>query len=193
MSHLPEIETESPVAKRALAAFRFDTRRALVRALALAIPLMSLGAGAAVVGLRHLQLRVPARVFAGSPTFQLADASAATWQVLPWEQCLMGGGLLLVLLSNVVMIAALYRNLAAECFIVLRADGLVRQVDSQHTHVAWDDVEQVAYDAARGAVVLHMRQGGELALEDRYVGVSGEGLAKLMRDVHRKAIWGLLG
>jgi len=184
-------ETESPLAGRVLAAFRFDTRSALLRSLALAVPLMCLGAGAAVIGLRHVQLRVPARVFAGRATFQLADPTAAVWQVLPWEQGLMAGGLLLVLLSNTVLLRALYRNLAIERFIVLRADGVVRQVDTQFTLVPWDDIEQVAYDEARGGVVLQMREGGELTLEDRYAGVSHEGLAKLMRDVHRKAIWGL--
>ena len=136
-----------------------------MRSLALAIPLMSVGAGAAVVGLRHLQLRVPARVFAGSPTFQLADESTAAWQVLPWEQGLMLGGLLLVVLSNLVLIRALYRNLAVERFIVLRADGLVRQVDSHYTHVAWDDVEHVAYDAARDTVVLNVVRGLKSALK----------------------------
>jgi len=188
----PSPESESPLAGRALAAFRFDTRRPLLRSLAVAVPLMCVGACMAVTGLRHLQLRVPARVFAGSPTFQLADSSLAGWQVLPWEQGLMVSGLLLVLLSNALLIRALYQSLAVERFIVLRADGLVRQVDTHFTLVAWDDVEQVVYDPRREAVVLHMREGGELALEDRYAGVSGEGLCRLMRDVHRKAIWGLL-
>lgn len=192
MSDVPDHGADSPLAGRALAAFRFDTRLALVRSLALAIPLMGLGAGAAVTGLRHLQLRVPARVFAGSPTFQLADPASSAWQVLPWEQGLMVGGLVLVVLSNLVLIRALYRNLAVERFILLRADGLVRQVDRTYTLIAWDDVEHVGYDAARGKVVLEMRAGGELTLDDRYAGVSSEELAKLMRDVHRKAIWGLL-
>ncbi|MBP7681445.1 MAG: hypothetical protein KBB95_06110, partial [Deltaproteobacteria bacterium] len=93
---------------------------------------------------------------------------------------------------NVLLILALRRNLATEQFILLRADGLVRQVDTHYTHVAWDDVEQVAYDAERGAILLELRSGGQLALHDRYAGVTREALAKLMRDVHRKAIWGLL-
>jgi hypothetical protein len=144
---------DGPLAGRSLAAFRFDTRRALLRSLALAIPLMCLGSAAAVVGLRLIQQREPARLFAGRATFQLAHASPATWQVLPLEQGLMVVGLLLVLLSNVLLILALRRNLATEQFILLRADGLVRQVDTHYTHVAWDDVEQVAYDAERGAIV----------------------------------------
>ncbi len=155
---------DGPLAGRSLAAFRFDTRRALLRSLALAIPLMCLGSAAAVVGLRLIQQREPARLFAGRATFQLAHASPATWQVLPLEQGLMVAGLLLVLLSNVLLILALRRNLATEQFILLRADGLVRQVDTHYTHVAWDDVEQVAYDAERGAIVLELRSGDELAL-----------------------------
>lgn len=188
----PTPSSEGPLAGRSLAAFRFDTRRALLRSLSLAIPLMSVGSALTVVGLRLLQQREPARLFAGRATFQLAEASAATWQVLPHEQGLMMAGLLLVLLSNVILILALRRNLATEQFILLRADGVVRQVDTHYTHVAWDDVEQVVYDHARRAIVLEMRSGGELTLEDRYAGISREELAKRMRDVHRKAIWGLL-
>ena len=183
---------DGPLAGRSLAAFRFDTRRALLRSLALAIPLMCLGSAAAVVGLRLIQQREPARLFAGRATFQLAHASPATWQVLPLQQGLLVVALLLVLVSNVLLILALRRNLATEQFILLRADGLVRQVDTHYTHVAWDDVEQVAYDAERGAILLELRSGGQLALHDRYAGVTREALAKLMRDVHRKAIWGLL-
>jgi hypothetical protein len=100
--------------------------------------------------------------------------------------------LLLVVLSNVILILSLRRNLASECFLLLRTDGLVRQVDTQQTHVAWDDVERVAYDAKRDAIVLGLRLGGELTLHDRYAGISREALAERIRDVHRKAIWGLL-
>jgi hypothetical protein len=180
-----------PLAGRTLAAFRFDTRRALLRSVLVALPLMALGTALAGVGLRHLQQREPARVFAGRATFQLAHAPGESWQVLPWEQGLMAGGLLLVLLSNLVLVLALRRNLAQERFISLRADGLVRQVDTHYTLVPWDDVEEVRYDAPRRAVVLHMRAGGELALNDTYAGIRPDALAKLMRDVHRKAIWGL--
>ena len=56
----------------------------------------------------------------------------------------MPGGLFVVLFSNLVLVLALRRNLAVERFILLRADGLVRQVDAHYTRVAWDDVEPAA-------------------------------------------------
>ena len=186
------VEAEGPVTGRILAAFRFDTRRALLRSFLLALPLMAAGTVAATVGLRHLHLRSPARVLAGRATFQLADPASASWQVLPWEQALMAGGLLLILVSNLVLVLSLRRHLAVERFILLRADGLVRQVDTVYTLVEWDEIEHVRYDAARAAVVLEMRAGGELALADQYAGIQPEALATLVRDVHRKAIWGLL-
>lgn len=150
-----------PLAGRALAAFRFDTRRALLRSVALSLPLMSVGVALLGVGLRHLQLREPARQFAGRATFQLAEG--ASGHVLPWEQALMVGGVLLVVLSNLVLVRALRRNLAIERFILLRADGLVRQVDTHFTLVPWDDVEQVCYAPERRAIVLQMRAGGVLS------------------------------
>ena len=104
----------------------------------------------------------------------------------------MAGGLLLILVSNLVLVLSLRRHLAVERFILLRADGLVRQVDTVYTLVEWDEIEHVRYDAARAAVVLEMRAGGELALADQYAGIQPEALATLVRDVHRKAIWGLL-
>ena len=82
-------------------------------------------------------------------------------------------------------------QLVRDRYVLLRGDGLVRQVDDEWTFVAWDEVAEVRFDEEAGVALLELRSGEHMPLEDRLAGVDGKGFAARAREVHRRAIWGI--
>ncbi len=187
--------SENPLGGRPLASFRLLSLRGVFRALLVALPLMLVGSGMAAVGLRELYQREPAARLRSRSTFQPVTPPGATAPPAlssgSGPRGLIAGGLVLVMFSNVLLLGALHRSLSRDRFLLLRGDGIVRQHDDTWTYVGWDEVEGVRYERKDKSVCLLMREGGQWVLRGRHMGIENDALAVLIRDIHRKAIWGL--
>lgn len=99
-------------------------------------------------------------------------------------------GLGLVASGPGLAIVFLRRTWARDDFLLLRTDALIASHDGEHTQVAWDAIETVAFVPGRG-IELRMRDGSTQLVEPALVD-DGERLAKRLEEVRRKATWGLL-
>lgn len=76
--------------------------------------------------------------------------------------------------------------------LTLRNDGLLWERGGQETFVPWGDTLEAGVDPESGLIEVPLREGGRLLIEERFVGVTPEAIAKAITDVRRKALMGLL-
>jgi hypothetical protein len=88
-------------------------------------------------------------------------------------------------------ITGLQRVLADDACLVVRTDALVFLDGGPRFELAWDDLEDIAWDEPGRALVLRLRDGGETRLSQRFAGIDGPALAKRLTRVRQRAIFGL--
>lgn len=188
--------------------FRLDASRRIVRSLALGASIMLLGSIVSAAGLvmsrgslphpvvaarRDSLARDPAidphtgatisgpgaasRPAGASPLLELTTGLVALG-------CLVGGGLTAIL--------GLRRVLAEESYLALRHDGALFVHGDEERFVAWEDVEDVRWDASTDALLFVSHDGEAVPLVARFADVANEEIAKRARAVRRRAVFGLL-
>lgn len=172
--------------------YRRDLRGRLALAVFPAFAIAALGAVLAFFGARSVLARDPSRAYAGRPT-----AASVRPQVLPpqapeREPFLLYAGAALCMLSPLVMGFSLHRVADERDFLLLRHDGLVHERGGRALLYRWDEVDSVRHDASTGALVLVVRDEGEVRISERYAGTSPEALALRVAEVRRKALFQLL-
>lgn len=217
---LAMVDPDEPPAKT-VEWYRLDITRRMLRVIAVAVPMMMIGGTLASSGLLLMNQRDPGRRYRSRATFQpvgqpvpgadtLApvaphaepppnagmanDAvSAAETSPTAFERGLFISGLLLIVGSNLVMLVAMRRVTGSDDFLILRTDGVLQQIADESMLVRWDEVEAVRYDDESDAVGLELRSDAPtIWLSESYTGIQNDALAQRIKEVHRKAIWGLL-
>jgi hypothetical protein len=101
-------------------------------------------------------------------------------------------GFVLVAGGALATALTMQRILRDEVLLSLRTDGVFVQLGSVETFLPWDDVEDAAWDAERGALVLSGKGGQRIVLPQRFSGISGKRLAERVVATRRKAAMNLL-
>ena len=172
--------------------YRIDASRRIVGTLAIGASIMLLGSVVSAMGLLISRGNLPHPILAGrhgpvayaeadpghSPVLEIATGLVALG-------CLLGGG--------VTAIVGLRRALEEESYLALRRDGALFVTGDTERFVAWDDVEDVRWDAPTDALVFVSHEGEAVSLVARFADVGNEELAKRARAVRRRAVHGLLG
>jgi hypothetical protein len=135
--------------------------------------LMTLGAGLAVL--------------ASTGRVDLATV-LDTWH---WRVPMTITGLITIAGAGFRAIFGLQRVLADDACLVVRTDALVFLDGGPRFELAWDDLEDIAWDEPGRALVLRLRDGGETRLSQRFAGIDGPALAKRLTRVRQRAIFGL--
>lgn len=205
-----EVPGRDPVGPPIVEWFRLDASGRIVRSLALGAAIMLLGsfvsAGALLVsrgalphpllerrpGLRMADpaidphtgrapgeangSEVTARPSRGSPVLELTTGLFAF-------VCLVGGGLTAIL--------GLRRVLSEESYLALRHDGALFVHGDEERFVAWEDVEDVRWDAGTDALLFVSHDGEAVPLHARFADIANEEVARRARAVRRRAVFGL--
>jgi len=172
--------------------YRIDASRRIVGTLAIGAGIMLLGSLVSAMGLLVSRGNLPHPLVASrrgpvayveaapgqSPVLEIATGLVALG-------CLLGGG--------VTAIIGLRRALEEESYLALRRDGALFVTGDTERFVAWDDVEDVRWDAPTDALLFVSHDGEAVPLVARFSDVGNEELAKRARAVRRRAVHGLLG
>jgi hypothetical protein len=102
-------------------------------------------------------------------------------------------GLACITLGGGTTIVGLRRVLSDESYLALRTDGAYFRRGPDASLIAWDDVEEVRWDATVGAVRFERHDGSVWLRPERYADIDGATLAKRAAEIRRKALFGLLG
>jgi hypothetical protein len=174
-------------APRVVAGFQRDVRMRLVLALVPGALAWGIGASLLLFGLEPWLSNDPARFLRNRPTFQAATPEPPRGVDSP----LIAAGALLCLLSPFVFAFGLRRSLDNDHYLLFRTDGLVQRVDGAASVLAWDDIEDASVDE-KGRLVVHLSDASEVVIDERFVGTTTLELARKVREIRRKAVWGLL-
>jgi hypothetical protein len=187
--------------------FRLDASGRIVRSLALGAGIMLLGslvsAGALLASrgaLPHPMIGSRRDVLVGDPAIDphtgRAAGEARGPDVVPRSPilelttglfafaCLLGGGLTAIL--------GLRRVLSEESYLALRHDGALFVHGEEERFVAWEDVEDVRWDAGTDALLFVSHDGEAVPLHARFADIANEEVARRARAVRRRAVFGLL-
>lgn len=172
--------------------YRRDSRRGLLFGVLPGFTCALVGAVLACLGARSMLSREPSRAVAARPTGHSAVMVAPVRPAPPWEAFFLYAGAALCVLSPVVMGVSLHRFVDERDFLLLRHDGLVHQQDGRALLYRWDELDEVRSDDSTGALVLVVRDEGEVRIVQRYAGTSPEALAARVSEVRRKALFHML-
>lgn len=102
------------------------------------------------------------------------------------------GGLLMVASGPATMIWSLRRRWSDDRYLMLRVDGLLMQ-EEELWSILWESVARVSWDDGDDVIVLRLRSEEEdIRIDQRYLGITNQELAKEAESVRRKASFGLL-
>jgi hypothetical protein len=101
-------------------------------------------------------------------------------------------GLVLVAGAAIFTAIGMGRILRDDAYLAIRTDGVAVRLASAEAVVAWDDLAEARWDAARGAVVLALVDGREVVAAARFTGVSGADLAAHVARARQRAAMNLL-
>jgi hypothetical protein len=171
------------------AAFRFDATRRLVRVLVVGASLVLVGSLLSAAGMlvAHGHLSPAGRGHLRAATDVVGNALPEPALVDLWPGAL---GLLLVVSGALFSLVALRRVLSEEHYVALRADGALFVRGKERRLLRWADVEDVR--AGEGRVVFALHDGEVSELDVSFSGSSNEEVARVAREVRRKALFGLL-
>ena len=170
--------------------YRLDASRSILRTLVLGASIMLLGSLVSAWGLFSSRGNIPHPLLGHRGAVLAAEASPRRSPVLEITTglvalgCLVGGGFTAIL--------GLKRALAEECYLALRHDGALFVSGETERFVAWDDLEDVSWDARTDALLFVGHDGEAVPLVARFADVTNEELAKRVRAVRRRAVHGLL-
>lgn len=174
-------------APKVVAGYQRDMRSRLVIALIPGALAWGIGATTLLFGLEPWLEHDPARYVRHRATFHAE--TEITQRAKP--SALVGIGAVLCLISPFVFAFGLRSSLDNDHYLLFRTDGLAHRVRGVLEVFAWDDIEDASVDA-EGRLVVHMRDETFHVIDARFIGISGEGLASKVREIRRKAVWGLL-
>ena len=171
--------------------YRLDASRRIFTTLTLGASIMLLGSIVSAAGLFSSRGALPHPLLMGhrramiveepvgerSPVLEITTGLVAL-------ACLLGGG--------ATAIVGLKRALAEESYLALRHDGALFVHGETERFVAWDDLEDVRWDAASNALLFIGHDGVPVPLVARFADVTNEDLAQRVRAVRRRAVHGLL-
>ncbi len=171
--------------------YRLDASRRIFVTLTLGASIMLVGSIVSAAGLFGSRGSLPHPISMGhrramigeepigdsNPTLELATGLIAL-------ACLLGGG--------ATAIVGLKRALSEESYLALRHDGALFVKDETERFVAWDDLEDVRWDAPTNALLFIGHDGVAVPLVARFADVTNEDLAQRVRSVRRRAVHGLL-
>ncbi len=170
--------------------YRLDASRAILRTLVLGASIMLLGSLVSAWGLLSSRGSIPHPFLGHRGAVMAAEAATERSPLLEISTglvalgCLLGGGF--------TAIVGLKRALSEECYLALRHDGALFVSGDTERFVAWDDLEDVTWDARSDALLFVGHDGESVPLVARFADVTNEELAKRARAVRRRAVHGLL-
>jgi hypothetical protein len=103
---------------------------------------------------------------------------------LAGSTCMLAGAIFGVLVARPV--------LTHDEYVAALETGLLLKLDKQESFVAWSEIEDVRWDAARAGVVIRMRQGEPIVVAKPFGTANGKEVAAKLDDVRRKAGFHLL-
>jgi hypothetical protein len=174
-------------APKVVAGYQRDVRSRLVLAILPGALAWGIGATILLFGLEPFLANDPARFLRNRPTFRSEPQRPPPSGTTP----LIGLGALMCLLSPFVFAFGLKRSLDNDHYLLFRTDGLVRRDDGAVSIVSWDDIEDASVDA-EGRLVVHLRDDEFFVIDEQFIGVTNKELASKVREIRRKALWGLL-
>jgi hypothetical protein len=174
-------------APKVVAGYQRDVRSRLVLAILPGALAWGVGATILLFGLEPWLADDPARFLRNRPTFRSDTPRPVPARTTP----LVGIGALMCLLSPFVFAFGLRRSLDNDHYLLLRTDGLVRREDGTVLITPWDDIEDASVDA-EGRLVVHLHDDEFFLIEERFIGTTNAELASKVREIRRKALWGLL-
>jgi hypothetical protein len=156
--------------------YRLDASRAILRTLVLGASIMLLGSLVSAWGLLSSRGSIPHPFLGHRGAVMAAEAATERSPLLEISTGLVG----------------LKRALSEECYLALRHDGALFVSGDTERFVAWDDLEDVTWDARSDALLFVGHDGESVPLVARFADVTNEELAKRARAVRRRAVHGLL-
>lgn len=171
--------------------YRLDASRRIVLTLALGASIMLLGACVSAVGLVQSRGALPHPALMGHRAALVgAELEGQHDTVLEISTGLFALGCLLT--GAFTAILGLRRALLEESYLALRHDGALFVQGEIERFVAWDDLEDVRWDAPTNALLFVGHDGEAVPLVARFNDVTNEELAKRVRALRRRAVHGLL-
>jgi hypothetical protein len=174
-------------APKVVAGYQRDVRSRLVLALMPGALAWGIGATTLLFGLEPWLAHDPARYVRHRATFHAE--TAVTRGAAP--SALVGIGAVLCLLSPFVFALGLRSSLDNDHYLLFRTDGLAHRVRGTLEIFEWDDIDDASVDG-EGHLVIHMQDETFHVIEERFIGASAQDLASKVREIRRKAVWGLL-
>jgi hypothetical protein len=101
-------------------------------------------------------------------------------------------GVILTVTGALFAVVGMQRALAEDAYIAVRTDGVLVHVGAISEHVAWDTIERIRFDAARGALVFVRRDGGEIVAAGKFADTDQAELAARLDTLRRKAAHNIL-
>lgn len=89
-------------------------------------------------------------------------------------------------------IFGLRRLMNDDAYIALRTDGLLVNLPDHEELVPWTDVSEVLFDPPSQRIALAREGAAPVFVSGRMAGITPAALAARIKDVHRKALFGLL-
>ena len=113
---------------------------------------------------------------------------ADVWSI---ERVIFLGGVLMTICGGGLAIGYALQRMRDERFLLVRSDGILRHENGIEVETFWDDVQRVEFELP-STIVFHMRSGVEKRFDDTYFGIDNQELSKLLEDIRRKSVFGLL-
>ncbi|MFO0709643.1 MAG: hypothetical protein U0353_07370 [Sandaracinus sp.] len=170
--------------------YRLDASRRILGTLVLGSSIMLLGSIVSAMGLVRSRGSLPHPFLGHRGAVLAAEAATERSPMLELTTglvalgCLLGGG--------ATAIIGLKRALSEESYLALRHDGALFVHGDTERFVAWDDLEDVRWDARSDALLFVGHDGVPVPLEARFADVTNQELARRVLAVRRRAVHGLL-
>jgi hypothetical protein len=100
-------------------------------------------------------------------------------------------GVVLVVVGALIAFGRLARILLEDHYVAAYVESLVVQLPGQREVVPWDSIARVR-NREDEAVMLELRDGGEVKIDARFADIDGATLARRLEDCRRRASFGLL-
>ncbi len=101
-------------------------------------------------------------------------------------------GFAMVIAGPLIAISGLKRVIEVDAFIALRLDGVLVHLPGRAELVRWGDVTEVLYDAPSSCIALVRGEQEPFFIMEKLAGIEPEAFAKRLKEVHRKALFGVL-
>lgn len=180
--------------------YRLDASRRIITTLTLGASIMLVGSIVSAAGLFGSRGSIPHPMLMGHRRAMIGEAvvegpivEGSAPQRSPVLElttglialaCLLGGG--------ATAIIGLKRALSEERYLALRQDGALFVEEDTERFVAWEDLDDVRWDAATNALLFIGHDGVAVPLVARFADVTNEDLAQRVRAMRRRAVHGLL-